>query len=354
MVVPPHDQTMKKVRQDHDRWILFRCRNPTAWVTGRGWRPSVVVSRSRHECCASFAVSQHAEGKRRCARSEWLHCSPRRWHSALASPAVKATTARARPDRPDRSCRRRGSPGPAGPTGPAGPAPSELLVDLNLMGRYSSGVFNRGAAEIVAYDADQQAAVRRQRQRRHGGRARTCPIPPTRCWSARSTPRPTVARPTASPCATAWWRSRSRRTVKTDPGVVVLRRDHAGGAQLRDRRRAAGHAHVHARTAQACWWPTRASPTSATRSTPRARSASSTCATAFVTPDRGHGELPGFDGSLAALRGRGRAHLRPERHRRAGPRARVRRGGTPTRAPPGSRCRRTTRSPCSTSLAAPR
>ena len=44
-----------------------------------------------------------------------------------------------------------GATGPAGPTGPAGT--SETLLDLNLLGRYSSGVFNRGAAEIVAYDA---------------------------------------------------------------------------------------------------------------------------------------------------------------------------------------------------------
>jgi hypothetical protein len=44
-----------------------------------------------------------------------------------------------------------GSTGPTGPTGPAGT--SEVLLDLNLIGRYSSGVFNRGAAEIVAYDA---------------------------------------------------------------------------------------------------------------------------------------------------------------------------------------------------------
>jgi hypothetical protein len=47
-----------------------------------------------------------------------------------------------------------GGPGATGPVGPTGPAgTSELLVDLNLVGRYSSGVFNRGAAEIIAYDA---------------------------------------------------------------------------------------------------------------------------------------------------------------------------------------------------------
>ena len=44
-----------------------------------------------------------------------------------------------------------GATGPAGPTGPAGT--SETLLDLNLLGRYSSGVFGQGAAEIVAYDA---------------------------------------------------------------------------------------------------------------------------------------------------------------------------------------------------------
>jgi hypothetical protein len=43
-----------------------------------------------------------------------------------------------------------GSAGATGPTGPAGT--SEVLLDLNLVGRYSSGVFDEGAAEIVAYD----------------------------------------------------------------------------------------------------------------------------------------------------------------------------------------------------------
>ena len=43
-----------------------------------------------------------------------------------------------------------GATGPVGPTGTAGT--SETLVDMTLIGRYSSGVFNRGAAEIVAYD----------------------------------------------------------------------------------------------------------------------------------------------------------------------------------------------------------
>jgi hypothetical protein len=47
-----------------------------------------------------------------------------------------------------------GGSGPTGPSGPAGPAgTSEVLLDLNLIGRYSSGVFDAGAAEIVAYDA---------------------------------------------------------------------------------------------------------------------------------------------------------------------------------------------------------
>jgi DNA-binding beta-propeller fold protein YncE len=47
-----------------------------------------------------------------------------------------------------------GPTGPAGGSGPTGPAgTSEVLLDLNLIGRYSSGVFNAGAAEIVAYDA---------------------------------------------------------------------------------------------------------------------------------------------------------------------------------------------------------
>jgi len=43
-----------------------------------------------------------------------------------------------------------GSTGATGPTGPAGT--SEVLLDLNLVGRYSSSVFDEGAAEIVAYD----------------------------------------------------------------------------------------------------------------------------------------------------------------------------------------------------------
>jgi DNA-binding beta-propeller fold protein YncE len=52
---------------------------------------------------------------------------------------------------------RDGATGPTGPTGgsgPTGPAgTSEVLLDLNLIGRYSSGVFDAGAAEIVAFDA---------------------------------------------------------------------------------------------------------------------------------------------------------------------------------------------------------
>jgi len=51
---------------------------------------------------------------------------------------------------------RDGAPGPVGETGPAGPAGSagtgEVLLDLNVIGRYSSGVFDESAAEIVAYD----------------------------------------------------------------------------------------------------------------------------------------------------------------------------------------------------------
>lgn len=43
-----------------------------------------------------------------------------------------------------------GATGPAGPTGPAGT--TEVLLDLSLIGRYSSGLFDESAAEIVAYD----------------------------------------------------------------------------------------------------------------------------------------------------------------------------------------------------------
>ena len=48
---------------------------------------------------------------------------------------------------------RDGAPGPAGTTGPAGPAGTgEVLLDLSVIGRYSSGIFDQSAAEIVAYD----------------------------------------------------------------------------------------------------------------------------------------------------------------------------------------------------------
>ena len=47
-----------------------------------------------------------------------------------------------------------GARGPAGDTGPAGPAGTgEVLLDLNVIGRYSSGIFDDSAAEIVAYDS---------------------------------------------------------------------------------------------------------------------------------------------------------------------------------------------------------
>ena len=49
-----------------------------------------------------------------------------------------------------------GAPGPVGDTGPAGPTGSagtgEVLLDLNVIGRYSSGIFDESAAEIVAYE----------------------------------------------------------------------------------------------------------------------------------------------------------------------------------------------------------
>ena len=46
-----------------------------------------------------------------------------------------------------------GVPGATGPTGPAGSAGTgEVLLDLNVIGRYSSGIFDESAAEIVAYD----------------------------------------------------------------------------------------------------------------------------------------------------------------------------------------------------------
>ncbi|NGP53391.1 choice-of-anchor I family protein [Thioalkalivibrio sp. XN8] len=50
-----------------------------------------------------------------------------------------------------------GATGPAGPAGPQGPAgTTEVLVDLNLVGRYSSGLFDESAAEIVSYDPTTQ------------------------------------------------------------------------------------------------------------------------------------------------------------------------------------------------------
>ena len=49
---------------------------------------------------------------------------------------------------------RDGAPGATGPAGPQGPSgTTEVLLDLNQIGRYSSGVFDESAAEIVAYDA---------------------------------------------------------------------------------------------------------------------------------------------------------------------------------------------------------
>lgn len=45
---------------------------------------------------------------------------------------------------------RDGAAGEAGPAGPAGTG--EVLLDLNVIGRYSSGIFDESAAEIVAYD----------------------------------------------------------------------------------------------------------------------------------------------------------------------------------------------------------
>ena len=53
-----------------------------------------------------------------------------------------------------------GAPGPQGPEGPGGPqgpgGSGEVLLDLSLIGRYASGVFDEGAAEIVAHDASTQ------------------------------------------------------------------------------------------------------------------------------------------------------------------------------------------------------
>jgi hypothetical protein len=44
-----------------------------------------------------------------------------------------------------------GAPGTAGPAGTG-----EVLLDLNVIGRYSSGIFDASAAEIVAYDASSE------------------------------------------------------------------------------------------------------------------------------------------------------------------------------------------------------
>jgi DNA-binding beta-propeller fold protein YncE len=50
-----------------------------------------------------------------------------------------------------------GATGPQGPQGPGGPAGSgELLLDLSLIGRYDSGLFDQSAAEIVAHDPQTQ------------------------------------------------------------------------------------------------------------------------------------------------------------------------------------------------------
>lgn len=47
-----------------------------------------------------------------------------------------------------------GAAGPAGPGGAAGePGTADVLVDLSLIGRYSSGVVGESAAEIVSFDA---------------------------------------------------------------------------------------------------------------------------------------------------------------------------------------------------------
>jgi hypothetical protein len=52
-----------------------------------------------------------------------------------------------------------GPQGPVGPNGPQGPGGSgDVVLDLSLIGRYASNVFDEGAAEIVAYDADTQRA----------------------------------------------------------------------------------------------------------------------------------------------------------------------------------------------------
>ena len=48
---------------------------------------------------------------------------------------------------------RDGAPGATGPAGPAGPSgTTEVLLDLHQVGRYSSGLFDESAAEIVAFD----------------------------------------------------------------------------------------------------------------------------------------------------------------------------------------------------------
>ena len=56
-----------------------------------------------------------------------------------------------------------GAQGPAGPQGPSGPAGDdavETTLSLSLMGRYSTGLFDESAAEIVDFDpATQQAFV---------------------------------------------------------------------------------------------------------------------------------------------------------------------------------------------------
>jgi DNA-binding beta-propeller fold protein YncE len=52
-----------------------------------------------------------------------------------------------------------GAPGSQGPQGPEGPRGSgEVLLDLSLLGRYASDVFDDSAAEIVAYDPSTRRA----------------------------------------------------------------------------------------------------------------------------------------------------------------------------------------------------
>ena len=152
------------------------------------------------------------------------------------------------------------------------PVKTPVALTLEKIGSYGSGVSAR-ARPRSRPSTPPQEGLRGQRRRRQGRRAGSDrPDRPVKIGELDAGPLLPGAEINSVAVGTAWLRSPSGQSEdRPGPhGAVPGQRPEAD--QPRRRRRPARHADLHP-TEIRCWWPTRASRATTTRSTPRARSA---------------------------------------------------------------------------------